>query len=41
MEQKVDGFQQIITGIEPWFFLYWPRDSVWATSRDELSERIK
>jgi hypothetical protein len=41
MEQKASGFQRIITGDESWFFLYCPRDSVWAASRDELPQRIK
>jgi hypothetical protein len=41
MEQKASGFQRIITGDEPWFFLYYPRDSVWAASHDELPQRIK
>jgi hypothetical protein len=41
MEQKAIGFQRIITGDELWFFLYYPRDSVWAGTRDELPQRIK
>jgi hypothetical protein len=36
MEQKVSGFRSIITGNELWFSLYYPRDSAWAASRDEL-----
>jgi hypothetical protein len=41
MEQKASGCQQIITGDESWFFLYYLCDSVWATSCDELPQRIK
>jgi hypothetical protein len=33
-------FQNFITGDESWFFLYYPRDSIWAQSRDEVPERI-
>jgi hypothetical protein len=41
MEQKVSGFQRIITGDESWFFLCYPRDSVWVASHDELPHRIE
>jgi hypothetical protein len=34
-------FQGVITGDESWFFLYYPRDSIWVPSRDDLSDRIK
>jgi hypothetical protein len=33
-------FQNVITGDEFWFFLSYPRDSIWAQSRDEVPERI-
>jgi hypothetical protein len=41
MEQKANVFQKIITGDESRFFHYYPRDSVWAASPDELPQRIK
>jgi hypothetical protein len=41
MEQNVNGFQQIVTGDESWFFFYYPCDSGSAASRDELPQRIK
>jgi hypothetical protein len=41
MKQKASGFQRIITGDELWFFLYYPRDSAWPASRDELPQLIK
>jgi hypothetical protein len=34
------GFQSAITGDESWFFLYHPHDSIWVSSRDEMSESI-
>jgi hypothetical protein len=34
------GFQSIITGDKSWFFLYYLRDSIGASSRDELPERV-
>jgi hypothetical protein len=34
------GFHIVITGDESWFFLYYPRDLIWPSSRDEVSERI-
>jgi hypothetical protein len=34
------GFQSAITGDESWFFLYYPRYSIWALSRDEVPERV-
>jgi hypothetical protein len=36
MEQKASGFQRIVTGDELGSFVDYPRDSVWAASRDEL-----
>jgi hypothetical protein len=27
MKHRASGFQWIITGDEPWFFLYYPRES--------------
>jgi hypothetical protein len=36
-EQKAGGFQRVITGDESCLFLYYPRDSIWAASRDELA----
>jgi hypothetical protein len=41
MEQKASNFQRIITGDESCFFLDYPRDSVWTTPDDGLSQRIK
>jgi hypothetical protein len=41
MEQTTKGFQRIITGDELWFVFDYSRDSVWATSRVELHQRIK
>jgi hypothetical protein len=32
----LSSFQQIITGNEWWFFLYYPGDSVWAASLDKF-----
>jgi hypothetical protein len=34
------GVERVITGDESLFFLSYPHDSAWATSRDELSERM-
>jgi hypothetical protein len=34
------GFQSAITGDESWFFLYYSPDSIWASSRDEIPERV-
>jgi hypothetical protein len=39
--QKASDSQWIITGDESWFFPYYPCDSVWTASHDELSQRIK
>jgi hypothetical protein len=33
-------FQSVITGDELLFVLSYPRDSTWASSRDEVSERV-
>jgi hypothetical protein len=41
MEQKARGFQRIVAGDELWFFLYYPRDSFWATLHDELPRCIE
>jgi hypothetical protein len=41
MEQKASGFQRIIIADESKFFLDYPRDSVWATSGNEVPQRIK
>jgi hypothetical protein len=41
MEWKASGFQRIVTGDESGFSLYYPGDSVWAASHDELPRRIK
>jgi hypothetical protein len=41
MEEKASDFQQIMTGDESRFFLYYSRDSVWGASCDELPQRIK
>jgi transposase len=35
-----NSFQNVITGDESWFFLYYPRFSIWAQSRDEVPERM-
>jgi hypothetical protein len=37
---RTPGFQSTITGEESCFFLYYPRDSIWASSRDEVPERV-
>jgi hypothetical protein len=34
------GLQSVIAGDESRFFLYYPRDSIWASSRDEVPERV-
>jgi hypothetical protein len=34
------GFQNIITGDESSFFLYYPHDLIWASARDEVPERV-
>jgi hypothetical protein len=34
------GFQSVITGDELWLLLYDPRDSIKASSRDEVQERV-
>jgi hypothetical protein len=34
------GFQSVITGDESWSFLYYPRDSIWASARGEMPERV-
>jgi hypothetical protein len=34
------GFHSVITGDESWFFLYYPRDSIWAPPRDEVPETV-
>jgi hypothetical protein len=41
MEQKAGGLQRIITKDERWFLLYYPPDSIWVASRDELPQWIK
>jgi hypothetical protein len=41
MEQKTSGFQRSISGDGMWFFLYHPRDSIWAASHDESPQCIK
>jgi hypothetical protein len=33
------GFQSVIAAHESWFFLYFLRDSIWVSSRDEVPER--
>jgi transposase len=40
-QNEATRFQDVITGDESWFFLYYPRDSMWAPSRDDLPDRIK
>jgi hypothetical protein len=39
--QKASGSQRIIPGDELWFFVDYPRDLMWAASRDELPQRVK
>jgi hypothetical protein len=34
-------FQAVITGDESRFFLSYPRDSMWASSRDDIPDRMK
>jgi hypothetical protein len=34
------AFQSVITEDESWFFRYYPRDSIWALSGDEVPERV-
>jgi hypothetical protein len=34
------GFQSVITGDESCFLLYYPRDSVWASSRDKVPKKV-
>jgi hypothetical protein len=41
MEQKASGFQWIVTRDELSFFFYYPRDSVWTASGNELPQHIK
>jgi hypothetical protein len=40
-KHKPIDFEQVITGDESWFFLHYPHDSVWASSRDDLLHRTK
>jgi hypothetical protein len=40
-QNKATLFQGVITGDESWFFLDYPRDSMWAPSRGDLPDRIK
>jgi hypothetical protein len=39
--QKTICFQWIVTGNEPRFFFYYPRDSTWAAPPDEHPQRIE
>jgi hypothetical protein len=39
-EAQRTGFERIITGDESWFFLSYPHNSAWTTSRDELPEKV-
>jgi hypothetical protein len=41
VEEKASGCQRIITRDESWFFLYYPRDLVWAVLGDELPQHSK
>jgi hypothetical protein len=34
------GFQSVITGDESRFLLYYPHNLIWASSRDEVPERV-
>jgi hypothetical protein len=34
------GFQSVITGDQSWFFICYFHDSIWASSRDEVPERV-
>jgi transposase len=36
-----NSFRNVIIGDESWFLVYYPRDSIWAQSRDEVPERIR
>jgi hypothetical protein len=40
-EQKVSDLQRVVTGDESSLFVYYPRDSVWVASCDELPQRLK
>jgi transposase len=40
-QNKATLFQGVITGDESWFFLYYPRDSMWDSSQDDLPDKIK
>jgi transposase len=37
--EQQNNFDHVITGDEPWFFLHYPNESVWAESRDEVPAR--
>jgi hypothetical protein len=39
-EQQIN-FDHGTTGDESWFFLHYPKESVWAESRDEVTVRMK
>jgi hypothetical protein len=41
MEHKSTNLRRVINGNDSWFFTYYPRDSIWPASRDELPQRIK
>jgi hypothetical protein len=41
LKQRASSFQWIIIGNDACFFLYCPRDSIWAVSRDEFPQRTK
>jgi hypothetical protein len=40
-KDEANDFQNLLTGDKPWSYFEYPQDSLWATSRDEVSERIK
>jgi hypothetical protein len=40
-ECKPTEFEQVVTGDESWFFMYYARGSVWTVSRGDLPHRIK
>jgi transposase len=40
-ESQADNFERVITGDESWFFLYYPHESAWAPSREDVPERIR
>jgi hypothetical protein len=41
MEQKVSGFQWIVTRDESWFLILYPHGLIWVASREELLQHIK